>query len=195
MPEHPSSDDILAHKSRSSYHLQTRATGKYVATYKRECFPQPLIIVAARLIAVCSAPFRWNTSRHRNQAAVPAAAAAAWVSRGLPYLRCLLSPGERLVDRKGWALSRPFPWFHFGKWKKNDSAGKIYIWNVFYYVPGQTLQLGISFNVTFIKQSSPRWVKSSRSIHGCPLIHINCSHILSSLCPLCFYFENIQTLM
>lgn len=29
---------------------------------------------------------------------------------------------------------------------------------------------------------------------GGSLIHNNCSNILSSLCPLCFYLENIQTL-
>lgn len=67
MSEHPSNDEIQAHKSRFASNVQTYATAchyrRVFSHIQTRLFPQPLVTATARLIAVFSSPLHWHSSR------------------------------------------------------------------------------------------------------------------------------------
>lgn len=166
MSEHPSSDEIQAHKSRFASNVQTYATAchyrRVFSHIQTRLFPQPLVTATATAAHSTDTPHGtqpdWCGSSCRS-------------AERLPYLWCLSWLGVRLVDRKHSALLSDAYLVPFWNQAQRKCLYEKYVYCIMcikgnLYVPGQTSQLGIISKVTFIKQWSPHWVKSSRSVHG-----------------------------
>lgn len=142
-------------------------TGEYLATYKRDCFHSRSLLPQ----------LGWLLFSAAHSTDTPHGTQPDWCGSScrsaerLPYLWCLSWLGVRLVDRKHSALLSDAYLVPFWNQAQRKCLYEKYMYFIMcikgnLYVPGQTSQLGIISKVTFIKQWSPHWVKSSRSVHG-----------------------------